>query len=348
MKITTRQLKSGKYNAVIPYIDDFGKRKQKSFTAETEAKAYKMAQDYIDGIVYFETDKTITLKKAMTQYIDARVGIIEPTTVRTYRQFSKNSFKCLQNMRICDLNAATVQMAVAKESKRVSPKYLKNAFSFMVSVLKMYEIEPRFGSVRLPKIVSKKKALPDFATILDIFKGDEIELPVLLAAWLSLRIGEVTGLQFRDVDEENKVLHVRRTVIMTDEGNKVREGCKTEKSTRDLQIPDYILDLIKAIPHEKDTDPIIRLTPKALRSRFKRRINKRGYDITFHDLRHFNASVMHMLGVPNKYAMERGGWASDSALKNFYQQTFSSERIKVDKEIDDYFNGIISERLDKK
>ena len=55
-----------------------------------------------------------------------------------------------------------------------------------------------------------------------------------------------------------------------------------------------------------------------------------------------------MLGVPNKYAIERGGWASDSALKNFYQQTFSSERIKVDKEIDAYFNGIISERLDKK
>ncbi|MBO6141703.1 MAG: hypothetical protein J6O40_07920 [Ruminococcus sp.] len=57
---------------------------------------------------------------------------------------------------------------------------------------------------------------------------------------------------------------------------------------------------------------------------------------------------MHMLGVPNKYAIERGGWASDSALKNFYQQTFSSERTKVDKEIDAYFNGIISERLDKK
>lgn len=65
MKITTRQLKSGKYNAVVPYINVSGKRKQKSFTAETEAKAYKMAQDYIDGIVYFETDKTITLKKAM-------------------------------------------------------------------------------------------------------------------------------------------------------------------------------------------------------------------------------------------------------------------------------------------
>ena len=344
MKITIRRLKSGKYNAVIPYVDEYGKRKQKSFTADTEARAYKMAQDYIDGIVYFETDKTITLKKAMKQYIDARVGIIEPTTIRNYRQIAKNSFKMLHNMRICDLNAATVQIAVSKETQRVSPKYIRNAFGFLMSVLRMYEVATNFSSVRLPKLVRKEKELPDFETILDIFKGDEIELPVLLAAWMSLRIGEVTGLQFRDVDEEKKLLHVRRTLIMTENGLELREGCKTEKSTRTLPIPDYILDLIKAIPHNKDTDPIITITQKALRSRFKRRVVKRGYDITFHDLRHFNASVMLMIGVPNKYAMERGGWSTDNVLKSVYQQTFTSERIKVDKMINEYFNDIIKKR----
>ena len=50
---------------------------------------------------------------------------------------------------------------------------------------------------------------------------------------------------------------------------------------------------------------------------------------------------MLMIGVPNKYAMECGGWSTDNVLKSVYQQAFSSERIKVDKMIDDYFNGII-------
>ena len=118
----------------------------------------------------------------------------------------------------------------------------------------------------------------------------EIELPVLLAAWMSLRIGEVTGLQFRDVDEEKKLLHIRRTLIMTENGLELREGCKTEKSTRTLPIPDYILDLIKAVPHKKDTDPIITITQKALRSRFKRRVVKRGY---VHDLRHLTPLFSH-------------------------------------------------------
>jgi len=59
--------------------------------------------------------------------------------------------------------------------------------------------------------------------------------------------------------------------------------------------------------------------------------------ITFHDLRHVNASVMALLRIPDKYAQERGGWKLDKVMKKVYQQTFSEERENVDKKIDDYF-----------
>jgi hypothetical protein len=39
--------------------------------------------------------------------------------------------------------------------------------------------------------------------------------------------------------------------------------------------------------------------------------------------------------------MERGGWSTDNILKSVYQQTFSTEREKVDDLIDKYFSGII-------
>jgi phage integrase family protein len=52
-----------------------------------------------------------------------------------------------------------------------------------------------------------------------------------------------------------------------------------------------------------------------------------------------------MLGVPDKYAMERGGWSTDSILKSVYQQTFTSERKRVDSVIDDYFNGVINSSI---
>ena len=66
--------------------------------------------------------------------------------------------------------------------------------------------------------------------------------------------------------------------------------------------------------------------------------------MSFHDLRAVNASVMLLLGIPDKYAMERGGWATDNILKSVYQQTFSAERIKVDAMIDDYFNSIVKKK----
>jgi integrase len=59
--------------------------------------------------------------------------------------------------------------------------------------------------------------------------------------------------------------------------------------------------------------------------------------MSFHDLRHVNASVMALLNIPDKYAQERGGWKTDNIMKNVYQQTFSSERRNVDRLINDYF-----------
>jgi integrase len=76
-------------------------------------------------------------------------------------------------------------------------------------------------------------------------------------------------------------------------------------------------------------------------SRFRRPIQKAGLpEMSFHDLRHMNASIMVALGIPDKYAMERGGWSSNGTLQNVYQHTFSEERENVDDRIDDFFRKI--------
>ena len=63
--------------------------------------------------------------------------------------------------------------------------------------------------------------------------------------------------------------------------------------------------------------------------------------MTFHDLRHENASIMHMLNIPDKYAMERGGWKTDKVMKQIYTHTFSDGRIKADDTIDRYFENLL-------
>ena len=50
------------------------------------------------------------------------------------------------------------------------------------------------------------------------------------------------------------------------------------------------------------------------------------------------AKVPH---IPDKYAMERGGWSTPNTLKAVYQHTFLEERKLVDKQIDEFFENII-------
>jgi integrase len=81
----------------------------------------------------------------------------------------------------------------------------------------------------------------------------------------------------------------------------------------------------------------VKLNRKQVYGRFKKLMKGAGYGITFHDLRHINASVMAALGIPDIYAMERGGWSNTTTLRTVYQQTFTDERQKVDAQIDGYF-----------
>ena len=64
-------------------------------------------------------------------------------------------------------------------------------------------------------------------------------------------------------------------------------------------------------------------------------------EIRFHDLRHFNASIMLQLNIPDKYAMERGGWSTNNTMKNVYQHTFNKEREAVDTLVNNYFENLL-------
>jgi len=63
----------------------------------------------------------------------------------------------------------------------------------------------------------------------------------------------------------------------------------------------------------------------------------------FHDCRHLSASIACALGVPDVYAMERGGWSSLTVMRGTYTHTMESERLKVEAEISKYMKSILPE-----
>ena len=80
------------------------------------------------------------------------------------------------------------------------------------------------------------------------------------------------------------------------------------------------------------------MCPGSLTSAFGRTIKKVGLPhFRFHDLRHYAATIMHAMGVPEAYVMERGGWKTNVVLNQVYRGTRSDFSKKYAKETNDYF-----------
>ena len=316
--------------------DKNGKQIIKSFTADTRWKAEKMADDYINDNK--RNRDILTVGEAVSGYISIKENVLSPSTIKGYMTIRRTRLQCLMNIDVNELNSFKMQQAINTDAVRYESKSINEAKNLVLTALKMYGVKPDIN-VTLPPKKPKFKELPTAEKVLEIILGSDVELPCLLAMWLSLRMSEVRGLQFRDI--KNGVLTVQRSRMYLDGKDVVREVNKTFKSSRRLVLPLHIRELIEKIPHNSNEDFIVDYGYSYIKGHFDRLMKKNGIKMTFHDLRHLNASIMLKLGIPNKYAMERGGWSTDNVLKSVYQHTFSDERKLVDDKIDKFFNGIV-------
>ena len=119
----------------------------------------------------------------------------------------------------------------------------------------------------------------------------------LLALNLGLRLGEICGLKWSDINCSEKLLYVNRTAIRIKIGNHsklVVQTPKTESSSREIPIPGQLLVLLLNQKHARTQDSFI-LTgsktipqePRTLETKFKRYLKDHGMrSIRFHALRH--------------------------------------------------------------
>lgn len=330
-----KKLPSGNWRVRV-YVgkDKAGKDIYKSFTADTKKEAEFLAAEYL--IKTKDATERKILGALIDDYIESRESILSPSTIQGYKKIRRNNFQQLMRLPVDKIDNATLQKAINAEAKHLSAKSIANAYGLISSVLSQNTYY-RYN-VTLPKKQKKIKNLPQPEDIMRIVKGTEIELPVLLAMWLSFRISEIKG--FRKQDIVNGIITVNQTMIYVNNEYIVKQETKTPESRRSIRLPEYIFSLINALPQEQEY--LVTLSGQAIYKRFSRLLEKNNMQhIAFHDLRSINASVMHMLGVPDKYAMERGGWETDAILKSVYQQTFSTERVKVDEKIDNFFNQFL-------
>ena len=151
-----------------------------------------------------------------------------------------------------------------------------------------------------------------------------------------LRIGEVCGLQLRDIDLENLQLHVRHSVNRGPDDRGKYQLCepKTKSSKRVVPIPKPLVPLIEAHISRfcKDRKPDTMLfhspmlddwllPPTTIERTFRMAREKIGRpDITFHSLRATHATMLVLEGGTMRETMDDLGHTSLTVAVDSYQR----------------------------
>lgn len=347
-----KKLPSGNWRVrVFDYKDDQGKSHYESITADTKAEAeYKAALFKKEKKTRQKPKIELTVGQAIDRYIELS-QTLSPTTVQRYENMRKYGFKDLMEVKVSRLTDELIQFEINKETKRksaqtgnqISAKTVTNEWGLISSALR--SICGMTFNVRLPKKQKKHKELPDPKAIVDIVKGTDIELPCLLAMWLSFSMSEIRGFKCSSVRNGN--LYVDQVRVSVAGIATEKENAKVETRKRVQSLPEHIMELISAqdnYRHYKKTGEdsyLITLNQNEIYNRFKKLTKAEGIEMTFHDLRHMFASIMlTKLQIPEKVVQDEGGWSTPHIMKSVYSNTFSDSRQTADKTRDNFFESL--------
>ena len=335
---TAKKLPSGSWRV---RVYDKKTNKYKSFTAYSKKKAELMGLEYLNGLQKIHKND-ITVEQAIKNYIDSKDKTLSASTIRGYEIIKRNAIEYIKDIKLYDIDEIVLQKWANKNAEKYSAKAIRNQYGLITASLKQNKINLDFDSILLKPKQKKQMLIPsinDMKKIIEITKGTNIETAILLALLLGLRRSEICALKWSDYDGKKICIHA---AMVPDKNNKtiIKNTNKSYAGTRNLVVPDILKKSLDS--QEQSSDFIVTMTPNGIYVRFQSLCEQNGLPrYTLHSLRHANASLMLLQGVPDKYAMERLGQATNNMLKNVYQHTFKDEQAKISDKLNKKFNKII-------
>lgn len=306
---------------------------RESFTAPTKAEAEMLAAEFA-ATKKRRARHDLTVEEAVSGYIRAKEGVLSPSTIREYKRMQKCDYGGINNKRVRNLTKEDIQLFVSDMATKVSAKTVQNRYGLLRASLALYSPDMNYR-VTLPKKPKKHRTAPsDDAVQAILADAQPLTKKFIVLAMCGLRRGEIAALKYEDITD--RIAHIHADIVQ-DSDNKwiYKEIPKTEGSDRFLRLPDSVLSLIG-----DGEGFIIPLTPNKISWRFDYIAKKLGYDIHLHDLRHYYASMGAILGVPDIYMADMGGWRHDSKImKDVYQNNIQS--------MGDYYANKMNSHLDK-
>lgn len=192
-------------------------------------------------------------------------------------------------------------------------------------------------------------------------KDTWIYMPTLLASLTGLRIGELCGLRWSNIDLDDGIIYVKEQVQIDKTNNLLVHTSilKTNTSCRNISIPKNLIDLLKdhkstqldcndfiiLDTHNKMCNPrnvsmcFSHAVTRVMKS-YTYAYNKTLPKISFHGLRHTHATILLLKGENVKVISERLGHASVKITLDNYSHVLPSMRKSTANLLDNMFNDL--------
>ena len=334
-----RKLRSGNWNCQVDdYKDENGKIHRRSFTASTKAEAEFLAARFKAERTEHGQDGTV--QDMVERAIRSKQSVLSPSTYRGYVKILRTNIKdsAFGTQRLSSLNTQKVQSWIAwMVGKGLSPKSVKNAYGLFTSCYQFHGGEKVFR-VKLPQAKPQRKHVPSIADVrkvLDYFSTDpDMKAAIVLCAFASLRRGEICALSAHCIDNINATLYIDKALVLTNSGEWVEKQPKTASSVRVVPVSRFVID---ALPKE---GKCVNISPNQITNRFCRAIKKLDVEpFSFHDLRHFYASLAHNRGVSDITIQATAGWSSAATMKSIYWGSIEEETLEQTNKLNSFVDA---------
>ena len=330
-----------------------GKNKKEQVTCSSKKEARAILKEHLKKM---EAGTAVipvkdTLADFTKAFIDYKATTLEKSTIYGYTNIWKNHIvPYFGNKQIQDVSAKDIQDYIsAKASSGLSMTTVKKHIALLYSVFKnayMTRLVNENPLDRLERVKAKAEKFEcmnslEIARLCQSTKGTQLELPVMLAAYMGLRRGEILGLKWEHIDFETSTISIENTRTMVGK-NVIEKAPKTEKSTRQLHLADPLIPvLLEQLAKQKKhrnacTDFVVTMDnghpfkPNYLSESFHTHLLKNEMKLVrFHDLRHSFASIANESGMLMNDISSAMGHSSISVTSGIYTHEFSKKKIKA-------------------
>ena len=353
----------------IRHIETFYGGKKEAILRENELKIQLKNNTYIKK-------NNITMTELIDEWLKSKKNNIGIKTYQEYTRYCKNINNNIGHIKVKDINTKILEdfynylktcPVHRKSTLGYSEKTIKHHYTLISEILNsaikwgyLYNNPNKnITPIKVHKKEIKFYSPEDVAKLIEVLKNESLKYQaiILLAIDSGCRRGEITGLNWNDIDFGKGSININKATQYVSGYGTFEKATKSDTSNRIIYIAPTTIDILKKYKVSQmeqrmllgnkwngstrvfTTDFGDDMHPDRPYKILKHIIKKYDLkDITFHGLRHTSISLQISSGIQAQIISKRAGHSNISITHNIYSHFFDNEFKEVANKMEDFLN----------